>query len=912
MILKEIKLGKVGFCYEASYEAVHTRICQILKEEGRKLFAFIRIGNSNITWYQPEKDLREYRSFVDATEEEKMAIAYIFDEKCQKYKTVLQKAKLNLIFEIPSFEYIFFTEREGHGNDVPLNRYDIIITGWACKSTEAETEGKTSVAQWVAKFKATHQHVILKFMDGQGKLLSDQVFAYTYLGRSVERSAKSDEEGKVDMGMVYIGGILNFMNNSTGEHRSIRVISGQTDYDVMFSPLFSYDIRVVSQTNEPMAGIDLSATYGNHNEKFLTDIDGRASSSAQLTLNEELGKLTIHLGAYGNFEFDVKAPVTHCEIKINKQDPQPEPEPEPQPEAAPEPPIEPSVEIQSVIIRVVNADGIPQDQHALNINGIRYITENDGGVSLGEKNVGSTIFAASEKFPYVADTFLVEKGREEYILTLPISEEQNVYLKVINQDNEPMPGLQVGIQLIKGDNRLHITDTNGVVYIGKLNVGDVFTAMAAKVSAHFTVKKGIEEYVLRIVTPKTVIIRLYDIDGEIIPGASITLKNHKGVKVTKITDLNGEIQQPYEYFTHQEKVKVHTELQKEKHTKVDNCSIKFDQACLDYEIRLKKKFPWGCLYKLLGVLLLLLLLLVRCNKDVVVQTVTENGIPISGATVNYDHTERALWKGGEVFYSHVEHGVGLTDSLGYYTFSNQRHSIASWIFFNLTRETVYATKNFLEGVQNFYFHWQGNLTGPIKVIMQGEIRICVKDAVTQRPISNANIQGTYSEEGITKQIDVVTDGDGYARLEVIDSKGRFEDVFITKTGYSGDRIYQLSFLDISNQELVIYLNPPIPCSDQSLENSKRDKSDHCVVDYDMRQPSGRFVFKYYTDSAPDEIIVYDCSSVDIKPEKMIFHYSGSTNTSTPEDYKELTFSSQQICVVVNGQTNWGYVVGCPR
>ena len=67
------------------------------------------------------------------------------------FENMLQTAKLDNILIIPSLDFLFFTEIEGHANDVPLNRYDIIISGWACKPAEIETEGSNSVVQWAER-----------------------------------------------------------------------------------------------------------------------------------------------------------------------------------------------------------------------------------------------------------------------------------------------------------------------------------------------------------------------------------------------------------------------------------------------------------------------------------------------------------------------------------------------------------------------------------------------------------------------------------------------------------------------------------------------------------------------------------------------------------------------------------------
>ena len=76
---------------------------------------------------------------------------------------------------------------------------------------------------------------------------------------------------------------------------------------------------------------------------------------------------------------------------------------------------------------------------------------------------------------------------------------------------------------------------------------------------------------------------------------------------------------------------------------------------------------------------------------------------------------------------------------------------------------------------------------------------------------------------------------------------------------------------------------------------------------------GEFVFNYYTDSAPDEIFVYDGSSSDYMSGNadVAFHYDGATNTTSFQHYAVVQFTERFFCMVVKGGTNWGYNVKCP-
>ena len=82
----------------------------------------------------------------------------------------------------------------------------------------------------------------------------------------------------------------------------------------------------------------------------------------------------------------------------------------------------------------------------------------------------------------------------------------------------------------------------------------------------------------------------------------------------------------------------------------------------------------------------------------------------------------------------------------------------------------------------------------------------------------------------------------------------------------------------------------------------------------MGQQGGQFLFEFYTDSAPDHIMIYDGTSSDYAAGKaaLIYNYDGATNTTSYSEKEIIVFSSSFICVVVDNGTNWGYYVHCPN
>ncbi len=191
-------------------------------------------------------------------------------------------------------------------------------------------------------------------------------------------------------------------------------------------------------------------------------------------------------------------------------------------------------------------------------------------------------------------------------------------------------------------------------------------------------------------------------------------------------------------------------------------------------------------------------------------------------------------------------------------------------------------------------------------------KIIVRDAQTGKPLAGAKVAASVTIDDDEDSIVVKTDDNGVAEMPFQDDEDRINDMYVTKDGYGGERIYQKDVDDVfdDNNSMIVKLWPPSGCSDQKQDNLNRDKGMHTVDDYDMGQESGTFVFEYFTDTAPDEIIVYDCPSNSLDEDKIIFQYSGASGIQVFS--KTMNFSSQVITVVVNGGTNWYYIVHCPR
>ena len=111
----------------------------------------------------------------------------------------------------------------------------------------------------------------------------------------------------------------------------------------------------------------------------------------------------------------------------------------------------------------------------------------------------------------------------------------------------------------------------------------------------------------------------------------------------------------------------------------------------------------------------------------------------------------------------------------------------------------------------------------------------------------------------------------------------------------------------------------VRCSDVEANNGGNARGNHSIGEHSLGKP-GEFVFKYYTDTAPDVIHVYDGTIADYKAGKapLLFVYGEDDEATCTTDYLDPGFhqtlesKAGVVTVVVDNGTNWGYVVTCPQ
>lgn len=549
----------------------------------------------------------------------------------------------------------------------------------------------------------------------------------------------------------------------------------------------------------------------------------------------------------------------------------------------------------------------------------QFRTDEAGVVLLGSMEVGTTMLVRVPDFAKPVE-FLIEKEKEEYLIRLEEKEtvrDMPCYIRVVRgKDMVPVENysLHIDSETMKGNFK---TDNYGILPMQHMQPGEQVECIVdsnADKKVSFVIEEGKDEYLIQLedkpdVAIGDIMITLLDKDKETpVTPATITLKNKANQKFIQQNDSTGSIVVPRTFFKDGQKFLFHAE--KVDH-KIRDCKIRYVDTCDHYIVYLKEPVNWKRLLWLLLLPAILLLSLVQCKRDITVQTVDVNGAVIGGAEVRMEYKEHALYKEGRCFYNKDLLFRGVTDNAGYYTFEKVPCSIYSYIFYSF--QSAYAAGNWKEivkGKTEFVFHWRKD----VEIVLYGRKIIQVKCAETDRPIPDASVY----VKGNDVEVDTVmsTNENGLCALSLGAYTHVKPDKFqitATKEGYSGVQTNYDLYENV-DQPLILYLNKPEPCRDQAADNNDRSQGNMAMKDYDMGVSQGVFLFEYYTDTAPDEIFIYDGSSSDLMngTAACIFHYSGATDTQDYSHSENVSFSSRYICVVVKGGTNWGYIVRCPE
>ncbi|MCC5944178.1 MAG: Ig-like domain-containing protein [Bernardetiaceae bacterium] len=304
-----------------------------------------------------------------------------------------------------------------------------------------------------------------------------------------------------------------------------------------------------------------------------------------------------------------------------------------------------------------------------------------GSLAFENLEVGTTIRIEEADNPKNTQSYKIEAQGNDFIFRIGNA----VKITVVDENEKPLAEYPLLVTQKETQDKLS-ADTEGNINLGgDFKFGEnikVADANKPENEETYLVKDGDNHFVFHIKKqPPFVKVKLIDHKNEPIPATNIAFNYSAGLKEAT-TDEQGVILLPYESFQNKEKVKALVHLKqtnkkgKTKERKVKK-SFKFKAQQLEYVIKIKKRrFPWWLL-----LLLLPLLLLIRCEKTVLVKAVNkDSGEVVENLNTYFRYNQAFAYDAGAFFTDNSVTRSEQTNAEGVATYVKLQYSLYSYLF----------------------------------------------------------------------------------------------------------------------------------------------------------------------------------------------------------------------------------------
>lgn len=190
-------------------------------------------------------------------------------------------------------------------------------------------------------------------------------------------------------------------------------------------------------------------------------------------------------------------------------------------------------------------------------------------------------------------------------------------------------------------------------------------------------------------------------------------------------------------------------------------SVKYEEKYDELTIQMvRRRFPWW-----IFLLLLPLLLLIKCHKDITVTCLEpDTKAPIVGVPVTMDYTAHYLWNEGSFMADEPVHRVQETDDKGVTVFRDCPCSVFSYIFYCMSPVTFTAKSDCHAAVDEEHnFHFTRNVE--LNMLPRREdLHVKLLDLETGDVLPGGTVVYKYSELGKEMTDSAKTDAEGVATL----------------------------------------------------------------------------------------------------------------------------------------------------
>ena len=456
----------------------------------------------------------------------------------------------------------------------------------------------------------------------------------------------------------------------------------------------------------------------------------------------------------------------------------------------------------SVIVFAVDEEGKPVNELILEyeFDGThgKVLTNIDGKAVISELEAWKKIiFPASGSVIREVSAVLEP---DENIIRITVGTKRQGYLRVVTvtADGTIIPDQKIYLELPGTGVSDRRTDQSGEFVSESLGVGDKVSVSLSEAGLHqgiHEIEQG--ENLIRLVvnpalSPAQVQVKLIDHKNNPIPSADIGFAARKN-NFTGVTDKNGIISTSETSFEEGERVRLQIDKisvgRKKRWGSGDKIQKYFDYNSKqnDYVIRLGRQWNfWWIL------LLLPLLLLIRCEKDVRVLVVhADNKTPVAGMPVNFGYNRAFLLDRGRLFPSEWISSDSTTDKNGTATFRSVEFSLYSWVVYNLSESKtfVHSTCVASDTISSLFNYHSGSDIIRIRVNpVTVETDFRVLDSSDGQPLPGSLVCVTSEFNGLISSDTSLTNADGRVVFGKIPKCGKILRVTGALDGYLPDSL----------------------------------------------------------------------------------------------------------------------------
>ena len=201
----------------------------------------------------------------------------------------------------------------------------------------------------------------------------------------------------------------------------------------------------------------------------------------------------------------------------------------------------------------------------------------------------------------------------------------------------------------------------------------------------------------------------------------------------------------------------------------------------DYEFKMKKRGKWWLWLLLLP---LLALLFIRCEHDITIHVIDNDGKPVAEANVQLSYISHILAYNGKFLSNDSVTLKQTTNEEGLAEFKNLRCSIFSYIFYCMSDCKVSATTDCMEASEKEHnFHYSKNIELRMDQ-RRCDLYLQVLDLETDDPLPDATVSFKRTIDGKEVDDSVKTDPNGRVTIKDYPACGIVETLLGSCYGYA--------------------------------------------------------------------------------------------------------------------------------